>query len=127
MSEKEKSIKELTEKFMSTLYELFQSSQGKYTLEMYINLVGEFTDEVIMASKRKGLSFNEGSCFIRDIGTNKDVFTIFLEMYFIDISGKKILEKAEREMEKRKFTYDSIKQIETKRCMEFIIEKPSKG
>lgn len=124
MADKEKSIKELTEKLMSALYELYQSSKGKYNLESYIGLVGEFGDEVIIASKEKGLRFDKGSCLIRDIGKNRGFFTMYLELYFIDPTGKKILEKAEREMEKSRFTSESVKQIEGKRYLEYSIEEP---
>ena len=124
MADKGRNIKELTEKLMSALYELYQSSKGKYNLESYIGLVGEFADEVILASKEKGLRFDKGSCLIRDMGKNRELFTMSLELYFIDSSGKKILEKAEREMEKIKFTSESIKQIEEKRYLEYSIEEP---
>lgn len=124
MDMEEKSLKVLAKDFVTAFCELVQSYQGKYTLESYLGLVGEFADQVILKSLKDNLKYEKGMCYVFDKGATQDMFTISIELYFSNQSKKTILKKAEREIAKERFTRESIKIIESKKIQKYSIAEP---
>lgn len=103
---------------------LFQSAKGKYSLESYLEALGEFTDEEINRELDDGEHYGGGEVTFSSI-RNKDYIKIVIEMRFSNERDMKIKTKrAEREVERRSFTDSALKIFDENGETTFEIKPP---
>ena len=114
----ESSIKELTD----SLKNCVKFEEEKYSLESYLEIVGKYTDQVIIEAAAKQMRYLGGECkVIKDCDDDMLVFS--LEMYFENRTGSKMKKTATRKIPADKFTDDTIRFLgKEEKCFE--IEKP---
>lgn len=109
----------------SVLGELFdsikffrESRKGKYSLDTYLDIIGEYTDQLIKESEEKEkLFFSGGECEAYK-NADDDKYTFSIKMYFASPSGEKIVKEAVRSLEKSRFTSDTEGKLENKKTFE---------
>ena len=88
-----------------------ESKRGKYTLDTYLDIVGEYTDRQIKAAEETGLRYVGGTCKVTSL-TDKDVFVFEIKMYFEDLKGKNVLKEAKRSLPKNRFVSETSRIVE---------------
>lgn len=126
--EKDKSMEEnkngIWEELKDAFRYLFQSAKGKYSLESYLEALGEFTDEEINRELDDGEHYGGGEVTFSSI-RNKDYIKIVIEMRFSNERDMKIKTKrAEREVERRSFTDSALKIFDENGETTFEIKPP---
>ncbi len=105
----------------------FQSAQGKYSLETYLEVMGKFTDDEINQELNKGLKYVGGEVSFYALKSDKDIRAA-VELKFFDVDGKKtILKKAERRLEKSIFVDEALDYIEEKGILTFEVSAPRRA
>lgn len=104
---------------------LFQSIRGKYSLETYLESLGEFTDGEIDTAVRSGLVYRGGEAVFQTRPEDRNVqITVSLE--FQDPAGAWKLKKAERAVPKTSFTRETVQRLERAEEMRFEIQEPGR-
>lgn len=104
---------------------LFQSICGKYSLETYLESLGEFTDGEIDTATGSGLAYRGGEAVFQTRPEDGDIrITVSLE--FQDPAGAWKLKKAERTVPKTTFTREAVQQIECAEEMRFEVQEPGR-
>lgn len=102
---------------------LIQSALGKYTLETYLESLGEFTDSEIRTQVKHGLIYHGGEVsFSADPGTADISATVCLQ--FQDRTGQWKQRKAERSLCKSMFTQETVQRLEEAEELSFEISAP---
>ena len=104
---------------------MFQSAQGKYSLETYLEVLNEFTDPEIISSEENGLEYIGGEVIFLTSKIQSDIL-ITIKLEFQDDNGDWKLKKAERRVEKSMFTQETINRLNNNQETKFEIEKPNK-
>lgn len=104
---------------------MFQSAQGKYSLETYLEVLNEFTDPEIISSEENGLKYIGGEVVFLTTKSQSDIL-ITIKLEFQDDNGDWKLKKAERRVEKSMFTQETINRLHNNQETKFEIEKPSR-
>ena len=115
--------KSLISEVMSSVKYMFQSAQGKYSLETYLEILSEFTDSEIMDGEEKGLKFVGGEVRFKSV-RNDNYVSIVIELEFQDGFGEWRLKKAERKIEKDRFVEETVQRLENEEETIFNVEKP---
>lgn len=108
-------------KLFHALEDMLQSLKGKYTMETYIEVLGEFTDSIIKDSKKEGLKFTGGYVTFK---YKVDYIEAEIKMYFMAYDGTRKLKEAKRNLNCNIFmnrTIDEIKKAEG--GLQFAIEE----
>ena len=105
---------------------MFQSAKGKYSLESYLEVIGEFTDDTIVEAEKEGLNFFGGECSIKSNILNNEEVSIAVNMQFRSDTGEWKKKEATRFIEKSIFTDEAIKQIGGNEGLTFAINPPVK-
>lgn len=116
--DKEKSA--LGELWDSILY-CIDSISGRFSIDSYLDVIGEYADRMIIEAQNTGLSYLGGECeAVYEKDEKQYVFEV--RMYFEDMNAKKIEKKAIRRFPESKFTRETKQQLEEKSV--FSILKP---
>lgn len=112
------------ENIKTTLKFTYQSAIGKYSLETYLEVLGEYTDSEIIDFLEKGYTYGGGEVtFLTE--KSEDTIKVMVKMYFFErITKKNKLKQAERSLEKNIFTDETIKTLEEKRLVMYEINEP---
>lgn len=103
---------------------VFQSSKGKYSLNTYVELLGEITDSVILEVINKDCDYIDGEVLFSS-NTGKNDIIIVIEMRFKNRSnGKLIIKRAEQDVGKENFVDEAVKSIEKSGTLRFDILMP---
>lgn len=122
MSDKKDSI--LQELFDAFKY-MRESKKGKYSLDTYLDIIGEYTDRLILQCQKDGCVYMGGNCkvCVADKCLNQILFRI--ELFFEDKEKKGVIKEAERHLECSKFTTESVVKIKENGELIFEIEAPA--
>lgn len=102
----------------------YQSAQGKYSLETYLEVLGQYTDDEIREFISSGHTYGGGEV-VFSAGESEVSIKAVVKMYFVEKStGKNKMKKAERYLEKSMFTDEAIEQIVRKGDIAFEINAP---
>lgn len=110
--------------FFKSIGYMFQSMKGRFTIESYLELISEFTDETIVHSRNEGLIYIGGECKIKFNEELKDKITIIIEMQFKTRDGKWKQKRAQREIDQNKFVSQVIDEIKEKKELKYEINEP---
>ncbi|GEM_PF-1779329 len=103
---------------------MFQSAKGKRSLETYLEIISEFTDDTIIQSKKEGLNYVGGECSMKINPENPMEIMATIELQFQTRDGVWKKKEAKRILEKNTFTDDAIKQIGVGQGLKFEINPP---
>ena len=104
------------------LIKIFQKTDN-YTIEEYLKVLSDFTDSVILDSKKDELTFMGGEVVFRSEKELKKV-KINVDMEFKSVDNQWQLKKAERKIDYSTFSKEAIEKIESEKEIRFNIEKP---
>ncbi len=110
-------LKELWNSFIYFL----ESKKGKYSLSTYLDIVGEYTDRLILKAEEEGGSFLGGTCEVRNNMEDK-TFDFTIKMYFQNSDGENISKEAKRCLPKERFTSETEQEIRESNV--FAIHRP---
>lgn len=99
------------------------SQKGKYSLETYLQIVGTYSDRLIMESEKEGITYIGGSCKVKKNNGQCEFLDFYVEMFFQDSNGNSIKKEAHRKLSTTKFTREAISSIGNEE-IEFNIDKP---
>ncbi|MGN8799128.1 hypothetical protein ACTNCH_03525 [Candidatus Merdisoma sp. HCP28S3_D10] len=109
--------------FIESLKFFWESKKGKYSLETYLKIVGEYTNRIIIAAEEKGMHFYGGECSVKRERESDDVLWFQVEVFFKDEYGKVVKKEAARKIPSIKFTTETLEKIGNEHLI-FEIEKP---
>jgi hypothetical protein len=98
-----------------------ESKNGKYSIDTYLDIVGEYTDRQIKLAEDKGLIYLGGECQITN-SYEKATYNFEITMFFEDCRGAKILKEAKRKLPKDRFVSETNSKIGEK--IKFDIQRP---
>ena len=104
----------------------WDSQKGKYSLETYLSIVGEYTDRLILSSEQNGYCYTGGHCKVSIPEGVTDSIQFAVEMYFADTNENRIMKKAKRILPAYKFTRETVERLNQFKELEFNIEKPER-
>ena len=99
-----------------------ESKSGKYSLDTYLDILGEYTDRQIIESEEGGLTYLGGECQV--INSSDNTYEFFIQMFFSDDSGEKIIKDAKRNLPKNKFVSETKQAVGKK--IKFEIQRPNR-
>lgn len=99
-----------------------ESKSGKYSLDTYLDILGEYTDRQIIESEEGGLTYLGGECQV--INSSDNTYEFFIQMFFSDDSGEKIIKDAKRNLPKNKFVSETKQAVGEK--IKFEIQRPNR-
>lgn len=99
-----------------------ESQSGKYSLDVYLDIVGEYTDRQIKAAEAEGLTYLGGECKIINSYETK-TYEFEVKMYFEDNKGERTAKEAKRNMPKDTFVSETDRIIGDK--IRFEIHRPN--
>lgn len=97
-----------------------ESKKGKWSLDTYLDIVGQYADRQIIEEKNEGNIYLGGECIVENKG---DMLFFEIELYFENSFGEKMNKSANRLLEKSKFIKETINMLETE-PMKFEIKEP---
>lgn len=111
--------------FLESIQFCFDSKKGKYSLESYLEIIGEYTDQLILQTENSGLLYTGGECIVSK-SMEEGFYDFGVMMYFVDEQDNAIKKEAFRKIPVTKFTRETAEQIGTEK-LKFSIEKPEGG
>lgn len=113
MEKKKDESKNLLDLIKEKLIKIFQKTDN-YTIEEYLKVLSDFTDSVILDSKKDELTFMGGEVVFRSEKELKKV-KINVDMEFKSVDNQWQLKKAERKIDYSTFSKEAIEKIEQKK------------
>ena len=123
MGDKEKKEGIFQELFDSIRY-MRESKKGRYSLDTYLDIVGEYADRIILDCKEKGYLYKGGNCSASVDVNNASQFLFGIKMYFENENAETIEKAAERCIDANKFTTETISKIRESKELIFEIDEP---
>ena len=98
-----------------------ESKNGKYSLDTYLDIVGEYTDRQIKMAEEEGLKYLGGECLIIN-AIDTDTYDFEIEMFFEDNAGNQKIKEAKRKLPKCRFVSETEQEVGDK--IKFEIQRP---
>lgn len=93
-----------------------ESKQGKYDLNTYLDIVGEYADQLIAESEKKeNLFYQGGHCEVTQL---EDCYQFTVKLYFKSEDGADTLKEASRKIKKNRFTSETRSRLEESKTFE---------
>lgn len=108
--------------FFDAIKFCLESKKGRYSLQTYLDIVGEYADRQILASEENGLTYMGGDCRVK-MNNSAKVIVFNVKLFFKDRTGESIEKGAERELPLNKFVSETVKQIGNEELI-FNISRP---
>lgn len=99
-----------------------ESKHGKYSLDTYLDIVGEYTDRQINSAEAEGLIYLGGECQIIN-SHETDTYDFKVKMFFEDCKGENILKESKRSLLKAKFISETEREVGE--SIKFKIQRPN--
>lgn len=116
-----KYVKSVLDELVASFKYYKESKKGKYSLDTYLDIIGTYTDKIIVQSELESLEFTGGVCCVKN-NTLDSTYVFSIKMYFKNSEGKSILKEATRCLDKRRFISETEKEILDEKSFE--INKP---
>lgn len=99
-----------------------ESKRGLYSLDTYLDVVGEYCDkQIITAEKDEQLRYMGGQCVV-NLNKERSSIVMIVTLYFEDKDKKNVVKEASRELSLSRFTSETPEQIGL--GLKFDIDKP---
>lgn len=99
-----------------------ESKSGKYSLDTYLDIVGEYTDRQIKEAEENELTYLGGECQITN-SYDTNTYNFAVQMFFLDNRGEKIVKEAKRNLPKEKFVSETDREVGER--IKFEIKRPN--
>ncbi|GFP76644.1 hypothetical protein [Clostridium fungisolvens] len=120
----------MSNEFSGSFKEMFNSikfcidsKKGKYSLDTYLDIVGEYADRQIIAAENEGLEYSGGECIVKKSDTDSSLLEFSIELYFENQQGESIKKEAKRNLPLSKFVGETASVIGNE-TLKFNIQKP---
>ena len=95
-----------------------ESKQGKYDLDTYLDIVGEYADRLIAESEKKeNLLYQGGQCEVTQL---EDCYQFAVKLYFKSEDGTDVLKEASKKIGKNRFTSETSLMLEHSKTFEIL-------
>ena len=111
--------------FCESIQFFIDSKTGKFSLETYLEIIGEYTDRLIIEAEGTGMCYSGGECTVKK-NPNEKVYEFNVIIHFTDIDNMTICKEAVRKIPIDRFTREATDQIGTGE-IKFRIDKPERG
>lgn len=118
-----KAYQNVIDELFSAIKFCLESKKGKYSLQTYLDIVGEYADRQIILNEKNGLNYKGGNCRIKQKEENMKLFIFRIELFFENEQGEAILKEAEREVPLNQFVSEAIEQLKSGELF-FNISRP---
>lgn len=98
-----------------------ESKSGKYSLDIYLDIVGEYADRQIKSAEDDGLTYLGGECQITN-SYDTNTYDFEVKMFFENSKGENIVKDAKRSLPKVKFVSETEREVGEK--IKFEIQRP---
>ena len=98
-----------------------ESKRGKYSLDTYLDIVGEYTDRQIKLAAEEGLTYLGGECQITN-SNETNTYDFAIKMFFEDSKGENITKEANRNLPKERFVSEMDREVGDK--IRYEIQRP---
>lgn len=99
------------------------SKKGKYSLDTYLDIVGEYADRQIISCENEGLEYLGGKCTVKKSKIDLSLLEVSVELYFENKQGESIKKEANRNLSLSKFVGETASAIGSE-ILKFNIKKP---
>lgn len=103
---------------------MIESKKGRYSLDTYLDIVGEYADRIILDCREKGYLYKGGNCRVSADVNNESQFCLGVRLYFENENAENIEKVAERYIDANKFTTETILKIRERKELVFEIDEP---
>ncbi len=111
------------QELINSIHFAVDSKKGKYSLESYLEILGEYTDRVILSAKQEGFSFTGGTCSVFKSKDTTESLIFSIKIFFRDRNGAQMSKEAQRTFPADKFTRGAVLAISSEALI-FNIEEP---
>lgn len=118
------SLRSLWQELIDSFYYMIDSIQGKLSLDSYLDILGQYTDSLILASAQEGLSYLSGTCTIRADEAGKALL-FSVELFFLGTGSQPVQKSAERALPNKKFTREAVRKVQAS-PLRFSIDPPKR-
>lgn len=109
--------------FVDAIRYCIESKRGKYSLDTYLDIIGEYTDsQIIEAKTGEKLKYTGGQCSVKNDREN-ECYVFSVHMYFMSNTGETITKEASRSLPKKRFTSETEKTIGDGKTFEILSPK----
>lgn len=115
-----KETKSLFSELFDAIVFCLDSKAKKFSLDTYLDIIGKYTDKLIVGEEKNGNSFVSGKCRA-ELENDGIMFTVC--MFFVDQNNMSYEKKASRKLPKTRFTHETIAILKNGPA-EFDIDKP---
>lgn len=119
---KQDKIGSLLQELVDAFFYMIDSIQGKLSLESYLEILSQYADALIYASKQEGLSYQDGSCSVC-ADESRHMLLFSLEFFFMRDDLQAVKKSAERALPYEKFTRETVKKVQ-RGSLRFHIDLP---
>lgn len=102
---------------LADLFESIQycmdSKKGKFSLDTYLDIIGEYADKQILAAQKEGLVYRGGQCAVKKATATSESYIFEVNLYFETETGEQVKKEAKRELPIDKFVREMQMQIGT--------------
>ena len=106
----EKQTKSVLDELISSFKFYKESKKGKYSLDVYLDIIGEYTDRMILQCEKESMLFSGGTCKVKNNNIDS-TFDFTVKMYFQDREGTNIVKEATRCLPKDRFISETEQDV----------------
>ncbi|MCD7763021.1 MAG: hypothetical protein LUI14_07445 [Lachnospiraceae bacterium] len=114
----EDTSKSLINELWNSIKYAYESKKGKLSLDTYLDIVGEYADQLIEKTEEKDhLIYQGGYCEVSQLS---DSYRFDVKLYFRSDTGEDILKEASRDISKERFVTETKNMLETTKKYEIF-------
>lgn len=99
------------------------SKAGKYSIDSYLDMIGMFSDKLILEARQEKLRFINGSCTVLSDDRFQNLY-FKVELYFENADDEKIVKEFSTEKSTDLFVKETIELFKDKTVLLYEIEEP---
>ena len=112
-----KQIKSALDELIGSFRFYSESKKGKYSLDTYLDIIGEYTDRIVLECEKENYTFRGGTCTAKN-NNAECTYDFTVKIYFQDNDGKEIVKEATRSLPKERFTSETENELTDEKIFE---------
>ena len=112
-----KQIKSALDELIGSFRFYRESKKGKYSLDTYLDIIGEYTDRIVLECEKENYTFRGGTCTAKNNNV-ECTYDFTVKIYFQDNDGKEIVKEATRSLPKERFTSETENELTDEKIFE---------